>query len=269
MRTAESVSSLLVAAADGRSIVRRLRGSPPLGLRELRRSGEGSAPARVAIVQRAAHLVGGDRVRLEVRVEEGAALELVEISATLAHGGGGPARQTIELEVGARARLCFAEQPLILAAGAELERRLTLRLAEGARAVHRDTLVLGRHGEEPGRAHARLRVERAGVPLLDETLCTDDLESLRSAAIAGDARVLGALGRYGIHGPAPEDAFAIGAGDTLVRRLASGARGLVALDGLQRAWTAALLEAGPGAAGCDAGAEANACAAQLPAPVCA
>ncbi len=240
-----TVGSLLVErTADGRNVVRRLRGSPPFGLRELRGSGEGAGPARVAIVQRAAHLIGGDDVRLEVRVDEGASLELIEISATLVHSGE-PAHQTIELTVAERARLSYAEQPLILAAGAHLERRLTLLLAADALAVHRDTLVLGRHGEQPGHGRARLRVERLGAPLLDETLATDDLDGLRSEAIIGGARVIGALGRYGVGGPAPDDAFAIGAGDTLVRRLAGRASELRPLDALTRAWTEALFTPAP------------------------
>jgi len=110
--------------------------------------------------------------------------------------------------------------------------------------VHRDTLVLGRHGEQPGAACARLRIERAGVPALDETLCTADLESLRSQAVVGAARVVGALGRHGVDGPpVPADAFALAAGGTLVRRLAASARELRPLDGLQRAWAAALFAA--------------------------
>jgi urease accessory protein len=231
---------VVVRAPDGRSVVRRLRGAPPLGLRQLRGGGGSGEPARVAVVQRAAHLVGGDDVRLEVDVEDGAALELVEISATLVHAGA-PARQSIALLVGDGARVSFREQPLIVAAGAQLDRTLTLALAAGARVVHRETLVLGRVGEPPGGARVRTRVERDGSPVLDETLRTDEGDVLRSAAVAGDARVIGALSRYGTGGPAPEDAFALGADDTLVRRLARAARELSELDALARAWSQALL----------------------------
>jgi urease accessory protein len=226
--------------ADGRSVVRRMRGDPPLGLRELNRPGPPGAPVRVALLARAALLIGGDDVRLSVHVEDGAALELIEISATLAQGRG-TARQALELAVGEGARLVFAEQPLIVAAGASLERRLTLTLAASARALHRDTLVLGRHGEEPGDAELRLRVERAGMPLLDETIATGDPATLRSRAVAGDARAIASLGRYGIAGPVPPDAFAIGPLDTFVRRIAATSAQLRPLDELQVAWTAALL----------------------------
>jgi len=213
----------------------------------LRGSGEGLSPARVAIVQTAACLVGGDDVRLLVRVEDGAALEVRDISATLAHPGR-LARQHIELRVGEDARLLFAEQPLIIARGAQLERRLMLTLQEGAQVVHRDTIVLGRHGEEPGAAQVRVRVQRGARPLLDETLQTADLAVLRSAAVLGDVRAVAALGRYGVPGPAPDGAFVLGPDDTLVRRLAGQARELQPLDALQRVWTDELFRApAPGA----------------------
>ena len=233
------------AGADGRSVVRRLRGSVPLGFRELHGSHDGQPARRVAIVQTAAHLVGGDEVRLHVRVDDGAALELCEISATLVHPGE-PARQVIDVEVGDRARLVFAELPVIVASGARLERRLTITLGVGSQVVHRDTLVLGRHGEASGEALVRSRVERSGVPVLDETLDSGELASPRSAAVLGDTRVIGTLGRYGIAGPAPEGAFALSEADTLVRRLARRTRDLRDLDACQREWSNAIL-AGRGA----------------------
>jgi len=239
------VSTLAVErTGDGRSVVRQLRERSPLGFRELSGSGIAGGPARVAIVQRAAHLVGGDEVRLEVDVGDGAALELVEISATLVHPGA-PGRQAIAVSAGAGARLAYAEQPLIVAAGARLERLLTLDLAAGAQIVHRDTLVLGRHGEAPGAVRSRTRIARAGVPLLDETIDTTDLTILRSAAVLGGARVVGALGRYGLDGPAPPDALWLGPADTLVRRLAEHARALAPLDRLAREWAGALLAGTP------------------------
>lgn len=241
-----AVSSLVVSAgADGRSVVRRLRGSVPLGLRELRGSDAGHAALRVAVVQTAAYLVGGDEVRLHVRVDDGAALELCEISATLVHPGE-PARQIIDVEVGDHARLVFAELPVIVASGARLERRLTITLGAGSQVLHRDTLVLGRHGEELGHALVRSRVERAGVPVLDETVDSSELASPRSAAVLGDARVIGTLARYGTSGAAPDGAFALSEVDTLVRVLARRACDLRDLDARQSDWSTAILQgAGP------------------------
>jgi urease accessory protein len=217
-----------------------LRGSTPLAFRELRGSSDRRGVPRVALVQTAAYLVGGDAVALRVRVDAGAALELSEISATVVHPGE-PARQIIDIEVGDHARLVFAELPLIIAAGARLERRLTITLGVGSQVVHRDTLVLGRHGEAPGDALARTRVQRAGVPVLDETLHSADLYSLRSAAVLGAARVIATLGRYGTPGVAPEGAFELSETDTLVRRLATRTRDLREIDARQHDWSARLL----------------------------
>ena len=235
------MSSLVVSVGeDGRSVVRRLRGSAPLALRELRGPSDQRGVQRVALVQTAAYLVGGDAVALHVRVDDGAALELSEISATVVHPGE-PACQIIDIEVGDHARLVFAELPLIIAAGARLERRITLTLGVGSQVVHRDTLVLGRHGEAPGDALTRTRVERAGAPVLDETLHSGDLYSLRSSAVLGAARVIATLGRYGTPGAAPEGAFELSETDTLVRRLARRTRDLGEIDARQRDWSARLL----------------------------
>lgn len=240
MKSADAVSSLVVTpAAGGRSVVRQIRAAAPLGLREVRDSGVELSPGRVAIVQTAAYLVGGDTVRLRVRVEPGAALELREISATLVHPGA-LARQQIDVDVREGARVSLVEQPLIIADGARLDRMLTISLRADARVVHRDTLVLGRHSEQPGSALVRLRVVRDDVPVLDETLYTGDLDSLRSDAIVGHARAIGALGRYGVNGPAPSDGFALGPQDVLVRRLAPDVRGLQSLAAVQDAWIEAL-----------------------------
>ena len=107
--------------------------------------------------------------------------------------------------------------------------------------------MLGRHAEAPGAVRSRTRVARAGAPLLDETIDTTDLASLRSAAVLGGARVVGSLGRYGLDGPAPPDALLLGATDTFVRRLTERARELAPLDRLAREWADALLAGAPAA----------------------
>lgn len=233
-------ATVLHVERDGdRTVVGALRTMLPLGLREVRGPDDGWA--RVAIVQTAAMLVGGDDVRLTVVVGTGARLHLTDISATLAHPGT-RARQRIDLRVEAGGRLVFAEQPLIVAAGADLDRHVRLTLGPGAAALHHDTLVLGRHDEEPGDARLRLRVEQADMAVVDEALATGDIGVLRSAAVLGDAGAVGSLGLYGAAppGPLPADAFVLGALHTLVRRPASSTRSLTALDALREAWATAL-----------------------------
>jgi urease accessory protein len=232
MPTATLTSTeLAVERRAGRTAITTLRSAAPLGLVPL-------GGARVAIVQTAACLVGDDDVRLHVRVGAGAALELVEISATVAHPGA-DARQSVHVEVAAGGRLVFAERPLIVAAGARVRRSVEIELAHGARALHREALVLGRHGEEPGSVRARVRIAREGVPVLDETIDTGDLAVLRSPAVLGEARAVAGLGLYGAEPPAPEPgAFALGPADTLVRRIGGEIDGL---DDLHNAWRAAVL----------------------------
>ncbi|MDQ3632630.1 MAG: urease accessory protein UreD, partial [Actinomycetota bacterium] len=109
---------------------------PPLAFRPLPASG---ATARVALLQSAACLVEGDDVHLSVAVGPGAALEVVELSATLAHPvGEGSVRLGTDARVAAGGRLIWCEQPLIVAAGTDLEREVRLALAGDARALHGD-----------------------------------------------------------------------------------------------------------------------------------
>jgi urease accessory protein len=252
--------ALLDAARDarGRTVLRTLRGCTPFGLRELRAPG---AAARVAIVQTAACLLSGDETRLRVRVGVGAAVVLSDISALLAHpvADGPEAVQRIVLEVAEGGRLVFAEQPLIVAAGARLRRELRIALAPGATLLHRDTLVLGRHGEQPGAVTARLRVTRAGTPLLDETLTTADLAAARSPAVLGSATAIGAVSLFGAAPSSSADAaapasatapplplapgaavFQLTPTDTTVRQLAPDVRALAPLDALLRRWATTL-----------------------------
>lgn len=239
---------LAVGLAGGRSVVRELRSGLPVGLRQLRPQRPREAFVRVAVVQTGAMLVGGDDVRLDVTVDPGAALLLQDISATLAHPmpGGATARQRLLFDVGAGGRLAVAEEPLVVARGAVLTRDLRVQLHGDARCLLRETLVLGRHGEPGGRLHARVRVTRDGVPLLDDGLDTGDPAVVASPAVLGGARVAATLAVFGVDVPGhavPDDAFVLDGGDLLVRRLGTSVRSQAPLDGSQRSWQTAALEA--------------------------
>jgi urease accessory protein len=212
----------------------------PLAQRRLRDVGDGAI--HVAIVQAAAMLVDGDDVRVEVSVGPDAALVLSDISATVAHPMHLGARWRMVISAAPGARVVVREQPLIVADGAIVRRELTIEAAPGARVLHRETLVLGRHGERGGAVCARTRVTRSGRALLDDTLDTSQVEALRSAAVLGTARVAASLAAFGCElEPA---GFLLGAGDQLVRRLASDMLGLGDIDALERRWRAAVLARG-------------------------
>jgi len=158
--------------------------------------------ARVALVQTAASLLSGDRIEIAIRCGPGCRLELVEVAGTIAHDvrGGPAAHLTVRVELAPGARLAWLAQPLVLAAGCGLERSSVIHLGEGAVMLQRDTVLLGRHGEPPGRMHSDLVVRVAGYELLVETLDTGDLELLRSPVVFGDARVADTVALYGTRG---------------------------------------------------------------------
>jgi len=247
-RTDAATLRLEVVRRGAANVVRVLRSHPPLALRPLPASG---ATARVAIVQSAACLVEGDDVRLSVTVGPGAALEVVELSATLAHPVAESAvRLRTDVQVGVGGRLVWCEQPLIVAAGADLLRDVRLTLAGDARALHGEALVLGRDGEEPGRARSRLRVTRGGVAVLDETLNLGEGTVSASPAVLGSARSVTGMTLLGVPTGSvalPPNALVLAGGDVALRRLAPARRvESVDLARVRAAWTAAVLGARQG-----------------------
>ncbi len=234
---------LEVVRRGATSVVQALRSHPPLALRPLPPSG---ATARVAIVQSAACLVEGDDVRVSVTVGPGAALEVVELSATLAHPVAERAvRLRTDIEINAGGRLVWCEQPLIVAARTDLVRDVHLTLVGDARALHGEALLLGRDGEEPGRARSRLRVTRDGTPVLDETLALGARTAWASPAVLGSARSVTGVTLLGVPPGSvalPPDAFVLAGGDVALRRLALARRvESVDLARVRAAWTAAVL----------------------------
>jgi urease accessory protein len=210
-----------------------------VGLRQLTQAG---SFARVALVQTGATLVSGDDLRVRVIVDPGAQLELVEISATLAHpvrAGSEPAALDLQIELGDGSRLVLAGQPLIVAAGSRVRRSLSAALWGSAQFVQRETVVLGRHGESPGALCAHTRIERDSLPVLDEVLDTSALSSYASPAVLGDARVIDALGGFGLLTDVPPGAFVLGSADTLVRR--AGQAVSDELDAVQAVWRQTVL----------------------------
>lgn len=216
---------LTVARRGAASVITELASRAPVGLRPLAPAG---TRARVAVVQTSACLVAGDDVVLEVRVGPGASLEIVELSATLAHPVTAklPAiRQTIRVEVGADGRLLWLAEPLILAAATRMHRRLDVTTATGSRALLGESVVLGRDGEHPGAATTRLRITRDGRAVLDDSLRTDDAAVLRCDAVVGTARVCASLTLVGVDAPdpLPAGALRLEAQGTTLRCLGAGA----------------------------------------------
>ena len=160
---------------------------------------------RVVLVQTIAGPLAGDRTQVEVEVGPGAALEVATNAATLVLPCAEPATHTTRVRLADGARLAWLPEPLILGAGCDLEASLELDLASGAAALTRELVVLGRHGEEPGRYRSRLRCEQGGAPLLHDAVLLGPEPSLTaSAAVLGGARAYGSLALLGVR-PEPAD----------------------------------------------------------------
>jgi urease accessory protein len=186
------------ARRGGTTVVTHLSGTEPWRPRIL----SASRPlARVALIQSRATLLAGDRVTLEVGVGEGAALELVELAATVAHDARGaqlPAVVSVEINVESGGALVWLAQPLIVASGANAARSTEVCLERNGRTLLGEPVVLGRAREEPGALTARTRITWDGTPTIDETLRTADLATLRSPVVAGTASMLGVLTLVGV-----------------------------------------------------------------------
>lgn len=169
----------------GRTRVSRLRSDGPIALRE-----SGGA---VYLVGAGAGPVGGDDLELTVEVAPGARLDVRSTAASLVLPGrnAGPSRLTVRVRVGAGARLVFAPEPSIAAAGCDHRAFAHVSLDEGAELVWREEIVLGRHSERPGRYVSRFDVLSGDAPLLRHELRVD--ADAPSAAVLGAAKAVGTV----------------------------------------------------------------------------
>ncbi len=195
--------SIVAQVRGGRTVLTSVAGTEPWRPRILdQRSGWG----RVALVQSRASLICGDAVTLSVEVGPGAALELVELGALLAHDvrAGPAARLSVELSLAAQARLVWLGLPLVLTTGCAVDVGCVAELAHGARLLRGESIVLGRAGQtDCGVLRSHTRLTLAGAPLLDETLSTADPLTLRSAVVAAGSTMIAALTLAGTRDPDP------------------------------------------------------------------
>ncbi|WP_064445129.1 urease accessory protein UreD [Rhodococcus sp. YH3-3] len=128
--------------------------------------------ARLALVGRYATLLAGDDLRVEIDVGSGVRLELVEPSGTVAYDAqGGSASWSASVRVGVGAQLIWRAAPFVITAGADIRRHTRIELADGARALLSETIVLGRAYEDGGGPlRATMQVYSNTMPLLVEDL---------------------------------------------------------------------------------------------------
>lgn len=174
---------------------------------------------RVALIASQALLLAGDEVHLEVEVAAGRALELVEVTGTVAYDmRGGQATWLVDVRLGADAVLLWPGLPFVVADGADVLRMTHVDMAAGARAVLRETLVLGRTGQTGGRVRTTVRARLADRPLLVETFVVEPA-AVVDPALLGGARCLDTLLVLGARLDHP-DALQLDGEGTMLRGMA-------------------------------------------------
>lgn len=201
-----TASASLVADLDaGRPRIRWTHAWPVV----LRPTGQ----ARVHLVHGAGGPLGGDALRLDVRVGAMATLAVRSAGATIVQPGrsGEPARWDTGVVVGADARLDWGPEPTVVTDGATFHTTLRVDLGAGARAVVREVVVLGRHNGVGGRYRGRLDIAVEGIPLIAHTTLLDGADP----ALGGPGGTAGAraVGTLLLAGPSSaDDPAELGAG---------------------------------------------------------
>jgi urease accessory protein len=156
-----------VLRADGALAARRTGSTGSTG-----GGGGGDGGARVHLVGTAAGPLGGDVVEVDVRVGPGARLVLRGVAATLVlpHRLGGKACTVLRVHVAEGARLDLALEPVVVAAGADLDAVTCVEVADGGELDLTEQVVLGRWGEGPGRWRGTVRADLGGVPWLRQSV---------------------------------------------------------------------------------------------------
>lgn len=161
-----------VELVDGRARVRTLAHGGLVAARPLRKRG---ARVSIALVGIRMALLGGDELCLHIRVGAGVTLELVETTGMVAYDANGQrsswhASITVERD----ASLIWHGEPFVAARGSNAHRVTDISLAENAKALLWETLVLGRSGEHEVCLRNRADITHRGEPLLSEDMVIDD-----------------------------------------------------------------------------------------------
>lgn len=179
--------------ASGCGVIRELRSAPPIRLIPHRSAvTDPHGVVVVRVVESAASPIGGDDLSLRVRVEAGARLRLIGTAATLALPGrtGECSRACVEIDVGPMGEVEYLPEATIISARADHRVQTRITLAEDARVRWREIIVLGRHGERPGRLTTTVHLLRSGAPLLRQRLDIHEDRMLASPGYLAGLRVI-------------------------------------------------------------------------------
>ncbi len=185
---------------DGAGRVVDLVDDPPVAWRP--------TPQGVFIVGTAGGLTGDDDIGLDVDVAAGGHLTLRSTAATVVYSGGAGTVQRVRLGAAARAVVDWRPEPVIVTAGAVHAQTSVVRVADSAALDWTELVVLGRAGEEPGRAELRLDCVVVGpagaAPLLRHHLAVGPgAGGWNGPAVVGSNRAVGVRLRAGPDLPPP------------------------------------------------------------------
>ena len=192
--------------------------------------------ARVALAAAGMLLLGGDRVHVDVTVGSGCRLELEDVGGTVAYPTRGtPSTWTLDIRVGSGGLLLWSGLPFVVAEGSDVERRTSIDLDVRARALVRETIVLGRHGEVGGHLASAFEVADAGGPILHERLEVDG--TVPEPGVLGDHRILDAVIAVGFRPDAGPRDLVLEQPGAIARHLSAHAHES-GLDAIWEAWAA-------------------------------
>lgn len=172
------LSTAAIQRADGTTGTRihTLRSEPPLLLRITGAATSDVFPechgAQIHLVAGAAGPLAGDQLHLDVDVAASTTLFLREVGSTLLLPGqhSDPSRMRTRIHVGPKATFTWEAEPIITAQGCNHHNDIHITLDDDARLLLRETIVLGRHAEQPGDLQQRLRISYADKPLYAQQL---------------------------------------------------------------------------------------------------
>ena len=186
--------ALAVKAANGVTRRAHVREEGPL---RVRCPGPPAPELEAVIINTAGGVAGGDRLTLEVSVQEGAHLMVTTAAAEKVYRSMDAAAVIdIRLDVGAGASLAWLPQETILFDEARLARAIDVELADNARLVLVEALVFGRSGMgeivRTGRLCDRWRIRRRGRIVHAEALRLQGEIAVRleEGAVANGGRAL-------------------------------------------------------------------------------
>ena len=182
-----------------------------------------ASTVRIALVAQRALLLASDEVSIDVHVGDSTHVHLIEPAGTVAyHMRGRSAAWNVTVQVERGGSLTWHGEPFVVSEGASVSRTLDATLAESARLLLRETIVLGRTGERGGRLRSSTRIADAIGPTVVEDLDVGD----DRPEVVGPNRVIDTV--LAIGQPIPEvdvaDRMILERGGALWRRLGRDCR---------------------------------------------